>query len=84
MVARSNAEAECRAMAHTATELTLLQHFLQDIGFLAPTPILLSCDNQATIHIASNLVFHERLNILRSIVIMSETKYSKEIYLHHS
>jgi hypothetical protein len=47
-------------MAHTATELTWLQHFLQEIGFSAPTPIPLSCDNQAAIHIASNPVFHER------------------------
>ena len=60
VVARSSAEAEYRAMAHTATELTWLQHFLQEIGFSTPTPIQLSCDNQAAIHIASNPVFHER------------------------
>jgi hypothetical protein len=60
MVARSSAEAEYRAMAHTTTELTWLQHFLQKIGFSAATPILLSCDNQVAIHIASNPVFHER------------------------
>ena len=47
-------------MAHIATELTWLKHFLQEIDFSTPTPIPLSCDNQATIHIASNLVFHER------------------------
>ena len=47
-------------MAHTATELTWLQHFLQEIGFSAPTPIPLFCDNQAALHIASNPVFHER------------------------
>jgi transposase InsO family protein len=60
VVARSSAEAEYRAMAYTATELTWLQHFLQEIGFSAPTPIPLSCDNQAAIHIASNPVFHKR------------------------
>lgn len=60
VVARSSAEAEYRAMAHTATELTWLQHFLQEIGFSAPTPIPLFCDNQAALHIASNPVFHER------------------------
>lgn len=32
---------------------------LQDFGITAPTPTLLYCDNQAVIHIASNLIFHE-------------------------
>jgi hypothetical protein len=59
-VERSSAGIEYRAMAHTATKLIWLQHFLQEIGFSAPTPISLSCNNQATIHIASNPVFHER------------------------
>jgi hypothetical protein len=59
-VARSSAKAEYRAMANTATEITRLQHFLQKIGFSAPTLIPLFCDNQATLHIASNPVFHER------------------------
>jgi hypothetical protein len=59
-VARSSAEAEYRAMAHTATELTWLQHFLQEIGFSTLTPIPLFCDNQAALHIASNPIFHER------------------------
>jgi hypothetical protein len=47
-------------MAHTASELTWLPHFLQEISFPTPTPIPLSCDNQAALHIAPNLVFHER------------------------
>jgi hypothetical protein len=60
VVARSSAEAEYRAMAHTTTELTWLQHFLQEIGFSAPTPIPFFCDNQTALHIASNPIFHER------------------------
>lgn len=27
----------CIAMAHTASELTRLQHFIQELGFLVPT-----------------------------------------------
>jgi hypothetical protein len=60
MVAWSSAEIEYRAMSNTTSELTWLQHFLQEITFAAPIPILLFCDNQAAIHIASNSVFHER------------------------
>ena len=47
-------------MSNTASELTWLQHFLQEIGFAAPTPIPLFLNNQAAIHIASSSVFHER------------------------
>jgi hypothetical protein len=48
-----------KTMAHTASELAGLQHFLQELGFSIPAPIPLSCDNQAAIHIATNTVFHE-------------------------
>jgi hypothetical protein len=60
MMARSSAKVEYRAMSNTTSELTWLQHFLQEIGFTAPTLIPLFCDNQAAIHIASNSIFHER------------------------
>jgi hypothetical protein len=83
MVARSSAEAEYRAMAHATTKLTWLQHFLQEIGFLAPSPIPLFCDNQVALHVTSNLVFIKGPNILRLIVMLSKTKYSMEIYLQH-
>jgi hypothetical protein len=62
VVARSSAEAEYKTMSNTASELTWLQHFLQEIGFTAPTPISLFCDNQAAMHIVSNFFFHERTN----------------------
>lgn len=39
VVARSSAEAQHMPMAHTTSKLTLLQHFLQKIGFSALIPI---------------------------------------------
>jgi hypothetical protein len=57
---QSSAKVACRTMAHTTSELTRLQYFLHEIGFSAPTPIPLFCDNQAALHIASNPIFHER------------------------
>uniref|UniRef100_A0A2N9H3N1 Integrase catalytic domain-containing protein n=1 Tax=Fagus sylvatica TaxID=28930 RepID=A0A2N9H3N1_FAGSY len=60
VVARSSAEAEYRAMAHSTCELTWLRTVLQEFGLLTQGPTPLYCDNQAAIHIASNPVFHER------------------------
>ena len=60
VVARSSAEAEYWAMAHTACELVWLRNLLQEIGYDISTPMKLYCDNQAAVHISSNPVFHER------------------------
>lgn len=56
----SGVEVEYKAMAHTTSELAWLQHFLQDIGFPAPIPFKLFCDNENVVHIVSDLVFHKR------------------------
>ncbi|XP_070672606.1 uncharacterized mitochondrial protein AtMg00810-like [Malus domestica] len=60
VVARSSAEAEYRAMVSTACELIWLKNLLLDLGFPHQQPMSLYCDNQATMHIASNPIFHER------------------------
>ena len=61
VVARSNAEAEYRAMATTTSEIVWLRLLLQELGCETMTKATkLFCDNQAATHIASNPVFHER------------------------
>lgn len=60
IVSRSSVEAEYRAMAITTCELTWLKSFLQSLGVYHRQPMRLYCDNQSTLHIASNPVFHER------------------------
>ncbi|KAM1211661.1 hypothetical protein ACFX2G_003379 [Malus domestica] len=59
-VARSTAEAKYRAMASTCCEITWLKYVLSDLCVNHSQPVILFCDNQATLHIASNPVFHER------------------------
>ncbi|KAL0367946.1 UNVERIFIED_CONTAM: Retrovirus-related Pol polyprotein from transposon RE2 [Sesamum calycinum] len=59
-VARSSAEAEYRAMAHTSSEILWLKNLLKELGFMYDDPVPMHCDNQAAIHIANNHIFHER------------------------
>lgn len=59
-MARSSAEAEYRAMAHTACEMMWVRSLLQEMSFIMSGPMRMYCDNQAAIYISSNPVFHER------------------------
>ena len=57
---RTSAETEYRAMTHMSCELLWLKHFLEELMFDVLLSMSMYCDNQATIHIASNHVFYER------------------------
>ena len=59
-VSRSSAEAEYRALATTAADITWLQHLLHDIGIQLDRHPLLLCDNKSAIHLSHNPVFHAR------------------------
>ena len=47
-------------MALATCELIWLKHLLQELRFGNDEQMKLTCDNQAILHISSNLVFHER------------------------
>ncbi|GLT31778.1 hypothetical protein SLA2020_064880 [Shorea laevis] len=47
-------------MASTISELLWLKGLLKTLGVDTSQPMQLHCDNQATIHITTNSVFHER------------------------
>ena len=59
MVAKFSAEAKYRVIALTTCELIWLKQLPQKLRFGKDGQMTLVYDNQATLHIASNPVFHE-------------------------
>ncbi|XP_062074806.1 uncharacterized mitochondrial protein AtMg00810-like [Humulus lupulus] len=59
-VSRSSTEAEYRAMASTICEVVWLLSVLKELKLVRKGPVELFCDNQATLYIAANPVFHKR------------------------
>ena len=59
VVARSSAQVEYRVMALATCELIWPRHLLQELRFGKDEQTMLICDNQATLHIATNPIFHE-------------------------
>lgn len=47
-------------MADSICEIVWIHQLLKEIGYALALPTKLWCDNEATLHIASNPVFHER------------------------
>ena len=60
VVARSSAEAEFRAMCHGICEGIWLRRMLKELRVVNTGPMVLHCDNKATIEIARNPVHHDR------------------------
>ena len=53
-VARSSAEAEYRAMAQAAVEITWLVSLLKELGITHLKPVILHCGNQSALHITQS------------------------------
>ena len=60
VVSRSSVEAEYRSMASTTYEVTWILFLLRDLQVKHEKSVLLYYDNQGALHIAANLVSHER------------------------
>jgi hypothetical protein len=60
VVSRSSSEAEYRALAQATCEGQWLLYLLKDLCIDHSSPVIIYCDNQSALHIAANLVFHER------------------------
>ena len=48
-------------MAQTSCELIWIKHLLEELKFVVKVSMTMHCENQATIHIASNPMFHESI-----------------------
>lgn len=57
---RSSCESEYRALAQCSCEATWIRRLLQELNILDHKPTSLFCDNQSSIKLSYNPVFHER------------------------
>ena len=60
VVSWSSVESEYRAMAQSVFEIMWIRQLLMEVGIETSVPTKFWRDNQDAMHIASNLVFHER------------------------
>jgi hypothetical protein len=56
----SSTEEEYKALCATTCEAIWLRRLLQDVGEEQKEPTMIRCDNQSSINIAKNLIFHAR------------------------
>ncbi|XP_060202737.1 uncharacterized mitochondrial protein AtMg00810-like, partial [Lycium barbarum] len=59
-IAKSSAEAEYRALASLAAEITWILHLLRHLGVSLDSPPVLFSDNISALHLTSNPILHAR------------------------
>ena len=64
IVSRSSTEAEYKSMASTCCEITWLFYLHEDFRIEHSKATLLHCDNNGTLHIAANPMFHEKTKLI--------------------
>ncbi|KAL9997723.1 putative RNA-directed DNA polymerase [Helianthus debilis subsp. tardiflorus] len=60
-VSRSSTEAEYKALANGAAELSWVQNLLLELGFLKSTSPTLFCDNAGATYLCANPIYHSRM-----------------------
>ncbi|XP_058746738.1 uncharacterized mitochondrial protein AtMg00810-like [Vicia villosa] len=78
-VSRSSSETDYRALAAATCELQWLLYLLCDLRITCDRPPVLYCDNQSALHIAANLVFHERTKHLEIDCHIVREKFMAEV-----
>ena len=59
-VSLSSTEAEYKALCAATCEAIWLRRLLQDVGEEQKEPTMIKCDNQSSIKLANNLIYHAR------------------------
>ncbi|GKB69960.1 transposable element [Tanacetum coccineum] len=63
-VSRSSTEAEYKALANAATEISWVKHLLHELGINLLQPPRLFCDNTGATYVCANPVYHSRMKHL--------------------
>ena len=83
-MAHSSAEAEYRALAQAAAEVSWVQMLLTDLALPCSSSPTLWCDNLSTISLATNPVFHDRSKHIKvDYHYIREKVAAKSIVLKH-
>ena len=87
-VSCSSAEVEYRAMCMVTKEMIWVVKVLTDLCLPFKLPTYLYCDNTSALHIASNLLFHERTkhieNDCHKVREKMKDGFLRTMYLHTS
>ncbi|KAK9049293.1 hypothetical protein SSX86_031739 [Deinandra increscens subsp. villosa] len=84
-ISLSSAEAEYRSMRRVTAELAWLTRLFAEFNLPNMEPIPVKCDSQAAIHIAKNLVYHERTKHIEiDCHFVREKLQAGLISLHHT
>ncbi|GMP71088.1 hypothetical protein CsSME_00029637 [Camellia sinensis var. sinensis] len=82
-VSRSSTEAEYRALAQTAAELSWIGMLLSDLSISVPAPTLW-CDNMSAISLSNNPVFHARSKHIEvDYHYVRERVAAKKLHINH-
>lgn len=83
-VARSSTEAEYRALAHTATDLSWIQQLMGELQLPIFTPFTIWCDNMSAIALAHNPVFHARTKHIEvDYHFLRDKVLQKQLHIQH-
>lgn len=83
-VARSSTEAEYKALANTAADISWIQQLLLDLSVSLTLPHVVWCDNLSAIALASNPIFHARTKHVEvDYHFVREKVITKQILVQH-